>query len=166
MRAIVRCQDWQTFRLPWVPFFEIPWLPEAVLTTGPGRKFLRWAIIVREARKGAIDRPLVDELVARFQHPRDLAPPIDWYRAIVATHILLDGGAFIPCTTTASPRRSQWSGGCRTAPYRPKSLLGSGRDAKCEVEWRPLESVGHFVSLEAPDQLASEIIRALASAPN
>ena len=92
VRAIVRCQDWQTFRLPWVPFFEIPGLPEAVLTTGPGRKFLRWDIIVREARKGAIDRPLVDELVARFQHPRDGSTPLSAPAASGGGAGVLSGG--------------------------------------------------------------------------
>ena len=39
--------------------------------------------------------------------------------------------------------------------------LKSGMDAGCEVEWRPLPGVGHFVSLEAPNKLALEISRAL-----
>jgi pimeloyl-ACP methyl ester carboxylesterase len=37
----------------------------------------------------------------------------------------------------------------------------SHRDAGCEVEWRPLPGVGHFVDLEAPGELTEEIRRAL-----
>ena len=39
--------------------------------------------------------------------------------------------------------------------------MNSYKDAGCEVEWRLLPGVGHFVSLEAPGKLALEIRRAL-----
>jgi pimeloyl-ACP methyl ester carboxylesterase len=50
--------------------------------------------------------------------------------------------------------------GALPAPVARKS----GRDAGCEVDWRPLPDVGHFVDLEAPDEIVSEIRRALATA--
>ena len=40
-----------------------------------------------------------------------------------------------------------------------KVAMASGRDADCDVEWRPLPRVGHFVGLEAPKLLAAELAR-------
>jgi hypothetical protein len=37
--------------------------------------------------------------------------------------------------------------------------LKSDKDAGCQVDWRPLPGVGHFVDLEAPEKLALEISR-------
>jgi pimeloyl-ACP methyl ester carboxylesterase len=37
----------------------------------------------------------------------------------------------------------------------------SDKDARCEVEIRPLPGVGHFVDLEAAGKLAQEITRLL-----
>lgn len=166
VRAVVHVQDWQPFRIPWVPIFEIPWLPEAMLTTRLGRATLHISFTIREGRKGAMNRPLVDELVGRFRHARDLAPPIDWYRAMVATHFIrwrraplyavYDQPITVPVTMV-------W--GMKDGALPAKIAMRSGADAGCEVEWRPLEGVGHFVTLEAPDDLAAEIERALASAP-
>ena len=33
----------------------------------------------------------------------------------------------------------------------------SHEQAHCDVEWRPLAGVGHFVSIEAPDRLVAEL---------
>lgn len=166
VRAVVRDQDWQPFRIPWVPIFEIPWLPEAMLTTRLGRATLRLSFTIREGRKGTMNRVLVNELVGRFQHAADLGPPIDWYRAMVSTHLLrkrrvplyalYDQPITVPVTMV-------W--GMKDGALPAKIAMRSGADAGCDVEWRPLPGVGHFVTLEAPDELAWEIDRALASAP-
>ena len=166
VRAAVHNQDWQPFRIPWVPIFEIPWVPEAMLSTRLGRATLRLSFTIREGRKGAMNRVLVDELVGRFQHARDLAPPIDWYRAMVATHLLRKRRAPLYALydqPISVPVTMVW--GMKDGALPAKIAMRSGADAGCEVEWRPLPGVGHFVSLEAPDELAAEIDRALASAP-
>ena len=88
VRAVLRFQDFQTIRVPWVPVFEIPWLPEWFLTTSLGRFGLRLSFILREGQPGTMDRALVDELVARFQRAADMRGPIEYYRQMVCTQIL------------------------------------------------------------------------------
>ena len=41
-----------------------------------------------------------------------------------------------------------------TAKIGQKSAIDAGR----EIEWRPIDSAGHFVTLDSPDALASELI--------
>jgi epoxide hydrolase 4 len=165
VRAVFRAQDFQPLRIPWLYLFQIPWLPELLLTTGPGRLVLRLSFLIREGRRGTMDRALVDELVARFQTREDMRRPIDYYRAIALTHIV------------PSRRRELWDVYARpiTAPttviwgtkdgaLSGSVAMGSGADAGCDVEWRPLPGVGHFVTLEAPEQLAAELRRLLSRA--
>jgi epoxide hydrolase 4 len=166
VRAVCRVQDLQPFRIPWVPFFELPRIPERLLTSSLGRRFLRFTFLIREGRAGAMDRSLVDELVARFQSPADFHPPINYYREMVATvlwparrrrlYAFYDTPITVPVTVV-------WGVKDGALPLRVAS--GSGDDAGCEIEWRLLPGVGHFVDLEAADELAQEIARAADTAP-
>jgi pimeloyl-ACP methyl ester carboxylesterase len=165
VRAALTFDHLQPLRIPWVLPFQIPWVPEFLLTTRLGRRFLRWSFTVREGRPGTMDRRLVDEIVGRFRHAADLRGPIDYYRAFVA-RLLVPGRRRelyrIYETPVTVPVTMLWGmqDGALPAPVAKKS----GRDAGCDVEWRPLPHVGHFVDLEAPDQIASEIRRALGTA--
>ena len=47
------------------------------------------------------------------------------------------------------------------AMARPRVAMNSELDAGCPVDLRPLQGIGHFVSLEAPDKLTREIRRLL-----
>src|SRR6266849_394330 len=162
VRAVLRLEDFQTFRIPWVPFFQVPWIPEFLLTTALGRKVLKLSFTLREGKKGAMNVALVDELVSRFQKPEDLRGPINYYREMVRTQLVskkraqLDDIYNIPITV---PTTLVW--GEKDGALSAKVALNSSKDAGCEVEWRPLPGVGHFVSLEATDKLALEISRVL-----
>jgi pimeloyl-ACP methyl ester carboxylesterase len=163
VRAVLRVEDWQTFRIPWVPFFLVPWVPELLMTSALGREGLRLSFTLREGRKGAMDRALVDELVARFRTPGDLRGPVDYYREMVRTLLVrrrrarLEG---VYRTPIGVPATLVW--GDEDEALSPRVAAQSGRDAGRVVEWRNLPGVGHFVSLEAPDRLAQEIGRVLA----
>jgi pimeloyl-ACP methyl ester carboxylesterase len=161
-RAVLTFDDLQPLRIPWVPFFQLPRFPEWFITTAVGRRLLRWSFLVREGTKGAMDRALVDEIVARYQRPADMRWPIDYYRQIVRTVVLPERrrrlGA-IYRTPISVPVTMVW--GMTDGALPAKIALKSGRDAGCQVEWRPLPGVGHFVDLEAPDQLAAELRRLL-----
>jgi pimeloyl-ACP methyl ester carboxylesterase len=160
VRAILHCQDLQTLRVPWVYFFEIPRVPEWLMSTPLGRQLLRYSFLLREGRKGAMDRALVHELVERFQRPADIAGPIEYYRAMVAAVIRrcerhrLDDIYRTPITV---PVTAIW--GLRDGALPVKVAMTCQEDAGCDVEWRPLAGVGHFVSLEAPNRLAQELAR-------
>jgi len=162
VRAVFHVTDWQPFRIPWVPFFELPWIPEAFIASGIGRKLLRWSFTSREGQKGTMKREVVDELVNRFQKSSDIKPPIDYYRHFVST-------VFTPGkrkklyevyeTPITVPVTLVW--GMKDGALPSTVAFKSDKDARCEVEIRPLPGVGHFVDLEAADKLAQEVTRLL-----
>lgn len=162
VRAVFHNTDWQPFRIPWVPFFELPWIPEAFITTSLGRKILRWSFTSREGQKGTMNREVVDELVNRFQKISDIKPVIDYYRQFVSTTFTPRKRAKLydvyktPITT---PVTLVW--GMEDGALPSKVAFKSFQDAGCEVEIRPLPGVGHFVDLEAAGKLAQEINRLL-----
>ena len=164
VRAILRFEDLQTIRLPWVPFFEIPWFPEWFLTTPVGRFALKLAFVLREGQKGAMDRALVNELVSRFQKPEDMHWPIAYYREMVKTQLVPSKRARLDAvyrTPISIPVTVVW--GPKDGALSARVAMNSALDAGCDVECKPLPGVGHFVSLEAADKLTLEIRRALAS---
>jgi pimeloyl-ACP methyl ester carboxylesterase len=162
VRAVFHCEDWQTFRIPWVPFFELPWIPEAFMASALGRKFLKLSFTLREGQKGTMNLLLVDELVARFRKAADARPPINYYRQMVRTQLLPKKRAQLTAVydkPISIPVTLVW--GLKDSALSSKVAMKSEQDAGCEVEWRPLPGVNHFVSLEAPDKLAREISRVL-----
>ena len=160
VRAVLRCEDWQTFRIPWVPFFEIPLVPERLISTPLGRRLLKLSFTLREGTPGTMNIGVVDDFVGHFQKPADVRPPISYYRQMVLTQILprrrerLDAIYDNPITV---PTTLVW--GMKDGALSSKVAMQSHTDAGCPVEWRPLDGVGHFVDLEAPRELADEIAR-------
>ena len=162
VRAVLHFEDFQTIRIPWVPYFEIPWLPELVMSTAFGRWLLKLSFTIREGRKGTMDVSLVDELVARFQRPADARPPIQYYREMVSTQIWPSKRARLDAvyrTPITAPATLIWAAndGALSARVAMNSELDAGRP----VDLRPLPGIGPFVSLEAPDKLTREIRRLL-----
>lgn len=163
VRAVLRCEDWQTFRIPWVPFFEIPWLPERLIANPVGRRLLKLSFTIRQGTPGTMNIPVVNDFVRHFKRSGDIRPPISYYREMVLTQILpgrrarLDAIYDNPITV---PTTLVWGmkDGALSVEVAKKSYEAAG----CPVEWRPLEGVGHFVDLEAPAKLAGEIVRAAA----
>ena len=162
VRAALHFESFQTLRIPWVPVFQIPFVPEYLLTTRLGRKLLELSFTLREGPAGNMNRELVRDIVNRFRHAADLRGPIDYYRAMVRTLLL--------------PHRRRRLEALYRQPIRvPTTLIWgmedealpasvaqkSEYDAGCPVEWRPLPGVGHFVDLEAPERLAEEVRRLL-----
>nr|WP_252263460.1 alpha/beta hydrolase [Paracidobacterium acidisoli] len=160
VRAAFTLEDWQIFRIPWVLPYQVPYLPEWFMTTGIGRKALRWSFTVREGQPGTMDRALVDEIVARFQRPRDIHGPVEYYRQFFQSlifpsrHRRLYDLYKTPITT---PVTLVW--GMEDGALPSAVSIKSFNDAGCEGDWRPLPGVGHFVDLEAWVKLVDEIRR-------
>ncbi|WP_166263952.1 alpha/beta fold hydrolase [Marinobacter caseinilyticus] len=162
VRAVLRFEDFQTLRIPWVSPFQIPRLPERLLTTRLGRTMLTLSFTLRKGSRGHMDRDLVREIVHRFERPKDLRGPVNYYREFVKTLIhtstraqleqVYDNPIQVPVTLI-------W--GLEDGALSARVAQASHRDAGCPVEWRPLEGIGHFVDLEAPDLLARELYRLL-----
>jgi epoxide hydrolase 4 len=160
VRAVLRFEDFQTIRIPWVPFFEIPWLPEAFMSSALGRKLLKLSFTLREGQKGTMNVALVDELVERFQTPADLHGPINYYRRMVETQLVPEKRARLDAvyaTPISVPVTLVW--GAKDGALSARVAMNSAIDAGCEVECRPLPGVGHFVSLEAAGKLVLELQR-------
>ena len=89
-------------------------------------------------------------------------PSPQYYRAIAKTILVRRTRAQLealyerPITV---PTTVVW--GAAEGLLSAKVALNSGKDAGCDLDWRPLPRVGHFVSLEAADRLAREIRRVL-----
>ncbi len=164
VRAVLRFEDFQTIRIPWVPFFQVPWIPEAFMTTALGRKLLKLSFTVRQGEAKTMNVALVDELVSRFQKPEDLRGPINYYREMVRTQLAPGRRALLEAvydTPITVPVTLVW--GAKDGALSARVAMNSAKDAGCYVECRPLPGVGHFVSLEAADKLALEIRRLLDS---
>jgi epoxide hydrolase 4 len=167
VRAVLRFEDFQTIRIPWVPFFEIPWLPEAFMSSALGRKLLKLSFTLREGQKGTMNVALVDELVERFQTPADLHGPINYYRRMVETQLVPEKRARLDAvyaTPISVPVTLVW--GAKDGALSARVAMNSALDAGCEVELRPLPGVGHFVSLEAAGKLALELQRIIVQLRN
>jgi epoxide hydrolase 4 len=165
-RAALTCDDWQFFRIPWVPFFQIPFFPEWLMTTPLGRGLLKWSFLVREGSPGTMDAGLVDEIVARFKKPADMRGPVQYYREIVRTLLIPSRRRQLNQlyeTLISVPVTVLWGmkDGALPASVALKSFIAAG----CAGEWRPLYGVGHFVDLEVPGRLAEEITRILRLPP-
>ena len=162
VRAVLHFDDWQTFRIPWVPPFQVPILPELLLSTCFGRKLLELSFTLRAGPLGEMDRETVKEVISRFQSRKDLFGAIEYYRAIIKTLLFpterkkLEKIYQTPITV---PTTLIW--GMTDRALSAKVAQRSELDAGRKVIWRPLPDIGHFVDLEAPQKLAEEVRRIL-----
>lgn len=162
LKAIIGGQDWQRIRSSYMVFLQIPWLPETVLT-GLGGWLLRRGFKLTEGTEGAMNEALVDELVRSFRTNRDLTGPVNFYREFLQnqfskserTRLMTEFARPIPVPCTLI-----W--GQKDQFLSEQVAKNSHEQAHCDVEWRPLPAVGHFVSMEAPDRLVAELRRVLA----
>jgi pimeloyl-ACP methyl ester carboxylesterase len=165
VRAVLTFQDFQTLRIPWVPPFQVPFLPEYLLTTSIGRKLLELSFTLREGSNGNMDTDLVRELVYRFQNAGSLHGAIEYYREFIQTLLHKDKRNQLKAIYAQAiqvPATLIW--GMEDRALSAKVAQTSYRDAGCPVEWRPLEKIGHFVDLEASELLARELYRLLSRA--
>ena len=106
---------------------------------------------------------LVDELVGSFRTNRDVTGPLNFYREFLQnqfskserTRLLTEFARPIPVPCTLI-----W--GDKDRFLSEHVAKKSHEQAHCDVEWRPLPGVGHFVSMEAPDRLVAELRTVLA----
>ena len=158
IRAVLQGTDLQTLRIPWVPPFQIPYLPERFLTSQVGRKLLELSFTLRQGSRGHMDKDLVREIVHRFSHSDKLRGPVNYYREFIQTLLhkhSRDRLMKVLHQPIQVPVSLIW--GMEDRALSAKVAQTSHLDAGCPVQWRPLTGIGHFVDLEASDLLAREL---------
>jgi epoxide hydrolase 4 len=166
-RAVLEFQDFQTLRSSYVLPLQIPVVPEAILSSPIGRRFMEIACHQLGGRTGRMDMPTLREMLARFQRPQDLRGPINYYRELVRTQF---SGAWrarfdqVYSVPIGVPITLIW--GKDDFVLSRQVAQQSYRDAGRPVDLRLLPGVGHFVPIEAPETLAAEVRRAIQNAGN
>ncbi|MEW5853910.1 MAG: alpha/beta hydrolase [Myxococcota bacterium] len=161
LSGILRGEDLQPLRSIYMAYFQVPRVPEMLMTVGNGA-LLRRGFKLAEGRKGAMDRGLVAEIIATFATPHDLTGPLNYYREAARMQLSADGRRRMEEVyrqPVGCPITMIW--GTRDHFLSEKVARRSHEDAHRSVAWVGLPGVGHFVSLEAPDELASELERVL-----
>ena len=173
MRAVLHFEDFQTIRIPWVPIFEIPWLPELFLST-------RARPLDPEALLHPPGGPegdgwtcaLVEELVARFQRPADTRGPIEYYREMVSTQIWPAKRARLEAvyrTPITAPATLIWAAkdGALSARVAMNSELDAGLPGGSPAApgRRPLREPGGPRQARARDPAAAGPVAGLADGP-
>ncbi len=140
----------QALRSSYMGFFQVPFVPEAVLLAGGG------AALHRVLRASGLPEPAARTYVARMREPGALTGALGWYRAVP-----LRGGLALPPsqvpTTYAWGARDVALG--RTAAEQTGKHAGhGGADYRFEV----LERAGHWLPEAHPDDVARLVLERLA----
>jgi pimeloyl-ACP methyl ester carboxylesterase len=109
----------QGLRSWYVLFFQLPWLPEALLLAQGGKR-LRGTL-----RKGGLDRAAADAYTAAMREPGALTAALNWYRAMA--YGSTGGARRITVPTSGAPTTSRSAG---RRPRTPRST-SPGRTSSC-----------------------------------
>lgn len=161
-RAVFRFEDFQTFRSGYAAFLVIPWIPELLFTTMGGRRLLGFSCTMLEGKPGTSSAAVLKEMLARFQKPKDIHGPLNYYRQLVLSQIVPGKRARLEAVyenPITVPTTLVW--GDKDWVLSEAVARKSYQDAGCAVDFRLLPGLGHFVELESPEQLVAEVRRAL-----
>ncbi len=140
----------QGLRSAYVLWFQLPWLPEAVLRAD-GCALLRRAT-AGSARREAFPPQLLARYQAQWLVPGALTAMLNWYRA-------LPGGPPTPATPVAVPTTVLWGG--RDA-FLEAGLADAALALCPQGTLVRLPGCTHWLHHEAPAEVAAQLVRALA----
>lgn len=139
----------QLLRSAYVSFFQIPWLPEAVLRAGDFRLMKR--AMRTSSRPGTFSEGDLDRYRAAWAEPGALTAMLNWYRALRRSPVAAN--------RVAVPAFVIW--GCRDR-FLQRGLAEASL-ALCDhgrVLW--LEDATHWVQHEEPDRVNAAMLEFLA----
>jgi epoxide hydrolase 4 len=138
----------QFLRSSYSLFFQLPWLPEAVLRAGDFF-LLRRLFRFDPERKGAYSEEDIEQIVAAAREPGALTAMVNWYRAVVQR-----------------PTHTRWK-----PIERPVQVIWGGKDrylmpelAEPDREWVPdarvtrIPEASHWVPADAPEKVNGLLI--------
>ena len=139
----------QALRSSYVAFFQLPWLPERVLSRRGGR------LMAAGLRRSGLDAASADRFALRAADHRDLTGPLNWYRALLLDAGRLPGPVEVPTLFVWGDRErfvsraaAEACGRWVTGPYRFEVLAGAS----------------HWLPTTAADEISALLSAHLASA--
>jgi len=152
VKALVRSMASSTQALHswYMAFYQLPWLPEASITSGPGRKaFTR--VLVRSGLSAA----RAEEYV-RFMRAGAAGPAINWYRALAFTSPKVANAVFVPTLYVYGV--DDFALGRRAADLVGHYVRGPYR-------YEVLEGVSHWIPEEEPATTADLLLEHFSAHP-
>jgi pimeloyl-ACP methyl ester carboxylesterase len=138
----------QWLRSSYILFFQIPWLPEALLRAGDSL-VLRQLFRYDPERPGAYTAGDIDEIVAAAREPGALTGMLAWYRAMIQrpTHTRWK--------PISRPVQVVWGEKDR---YLLRDIAEPGRDWVPDLRFAPIPEASHWVQADAPEKVNGLLI--------
>ena len=143
-----RKQPRQWLRSSYILFFQLPWLPEALLRAGDSLA-LRQLFRYDPERPGAYTAEDIDEIVAAAREPGALTGMLAWYRAMIQrpTHTRWK--------PISRPVQVVWGEKDR---YLLRDIAEPGRDWVPDLRFAPIPEASHWVQADAPEKVNGLLI--------
>jgi epoxide hydrolase 4 len=138
----------QWLRSSYILFFQLPWLPEALLRAGNSLA-LRQLFRYDPERPGAYTAADIDEIVAAAREPGALTGMLAWYRAMIQrpTHTRWK--------PISRPVQVVWGEKDR---YLLRDIAEPGRDWVPDLRFAPIPEASHWVQADAPEKVNGLLI--------
>lgn len=133
-------------------FFQLPWIPERLLTAGGG---VRVGGMIRSlsVNRARVSRARVAPYVRAFSTPEKAKAPLKYYRGLFRNLLLGSGRDLIrDYPRIAAPFRLVWGTGDVALGLELTRDLHPWFEHPVDVRY--LEGVGHFAPVEAPERVA------------
>jgi pimeloyl-ACP methyl ester carboxylesterase len=139
----------QAARSWYMAAFQVPWLPERVLSRGRGEA-MRTLLI-----RAGLDPDSAARYAARAADPAAMRGPINWYRALPL-------GLREPVGRVGVPTLFAWSDGDRFVTRAAAELCG--RYVTGPYRFEVFEGASHWLPEEVPDRVAGALLEHFATA--
>ncbi|HKC59035.1 MAG TPA: alpha/beta hydrolase [Myxococcales bacterium] len=138
----------QWLRSSYILFFQLPWLPEALLRAGDSLA-LRQLFRYDPERPGAYTDEDIDEIVAAAREPGALTGMLAWYRAMIQrpTHTRWK--------PISRPVQVVWGEKDR---YLLRDIAEPERDWVPDLRFAPIPEASHWVQADAPEKVNGLLI--------
>src|SRR6187200_1161569 len=104
------------------------------------------------------NHPDVDSVIADLERDRSLTPALNWYRANVPPEAWVGPGLELP--PVQAPAMGVWSSG--DFALLESQMTGSAQFCAGEFRYERIEGPGHWMQLEAPDEVNDLLVDFLA----
>ncbi len=157
--AMVRGLKWRQLKKSWYMFFfQVPWLPEFLLTrndAGEVVRMLRGVSVNKQHFSAEELRPFRDAI----QRPGHAKAMVGWYRAAIR-----DGLRREPVMPTPYPGPAVLIWGLRDPALSFDDVVPGTEQMAPRLRVERLENAGHFVHAEQPEAVNERLLRFLAEA--